>query len=227
MTAALSICLFALVCLGLIDQAATASTICPNNNATNMNDNARNRVVNVHNNKRTEAARGQVKNGMNNYNCPQAADMIKMKYDCNLETKAQDIADDCSLEATPPNKRNQGELVFVINKKLGELGGAVTAINRATNNWWSEIDKNGINRKMQYVQYFDTKPESPKSFTQMAWAKTTKIGCGIGKCGTKTFVVCRYKPKGNIVGENVWKIGRPCSSCSSGGCASGGYLCIN
>ncbi|KHJ79653.1 hypothetical protein OESDEN_20695 [Oesophagostomum dentatum] len=66
---------------------------------------------------------------------------------------------------------------------------------QAADSWWDEIITNGINQKMLYNNYFATKPRSPTSFTQMAWAGSYKIGCGIGDCGTNTVVVCRCREK--------------------------------
>ncbi|KHJ83569.1 hypothetical protein OESDEN_16731 [Oesophagostomum dentatum] len=80
---------------------------------------------------------------------------------------------------------------------------------------------------MQYVPYFENKNNSPTSFTQMAWAKTYKVGCGITDCDSKAFVVCRYSPKGNILNEYVWQVGAPCTNCTNGCSSASKYLCAN
>ncbi|RCN52267.1 hypothetical protein ANCCAN_01700 [Ancylostoma caninum] len=57
------------------DVTAQGSTICQNNE---MTDAARKRVRAMHNWRRSQLALGNVKNGLNPYNCPPAANMYKM-----------------------------------------------------------------------------------------------------------------------------------------------------
>lgn len=40
-------------------------------------------------------------------------------------------------------------------------------------------------------------------FTQVIWRGTTSVGCGIGKAGNKTILVCHYDPAGNMSGVQV------------------------
>ena len=55
-----------------------------------------------------------------------------------------------------------------------------------------------------------------------------KIGCGAIKFPdgslTKVIVVCQYAPAPNFRNQNVYEIGRPCSSCSS--TCKDGALCV-
>jgi hypothetical protein len=39
-------------------------------------------------------------------------------------------------------------------------------------------------------------------YTQLIWATTTHVGCAIGRNSSDDFLVCRYGPPGNWVGEN-------------------------
>jgi pathogenesis-related protein 1 len=38
-------------------------------------------------------------------------------------------------------------------------------------------------------------------YTQMVWQTTSEVGCAIATSGTLDFVVCRYTPAGNILGQ--------------------------
>lgn len=38
-------------------------------------------------------------------------------------------------------------------------------------------------------------------FTQMVWAGSRKVGCGVARCGNKSYAICQYHPAGNYVGH--------------------------
>jgi hypothetical protein len=40
-------------------------------------------------------------------------------------------------------------------------------------------------------------------FTQMIWAETRAVGCGLAANGDYEYLVCRYYPAGNVMGERV------------------------
>jgi Cysteine-rich secretory protein family len=40
-------------------------------------------------------------------------------------------------------------------------------------------------------------------FTQMIWAETRAVGCGLAANGDYEYLVCRYFPAGNVMGERV------------------------
>ncbi|CAJ0601462.1 unnamed protein product [Cylicocyclus nassatus] len=71
------------------------------------------------------------------------------------------------------------------------------------------------------------KPRCPTHrivYADGAWAQTSKLGCAIAECSTDYVVICRYSPRGNNVGESVYKVGEPCSACL-GSCDAGQGLC--
>jgi Cysteine-rich secretory protein family len=41
-------------------------------------------------------------------------------------------------------------------------------------------------------------------YTQMIWRNTTEVGCGLATGGGYDFLVCRYAPQGNFMGEKVY-----------------------
>lgn len=41
-------------------------------------------------------------------------------------------------------------------------------------------------------------------YTQIVWAATTQIGCGMATCGTKQIWVCNYDPPGNVLGQKPY-----------------------
>ncbi|XP_064611671.1 peptidase inhibitor 15-A-like [Liolophura sinensis] len=64
-------------------------------------------------------------------------------------------------------------------------------------------------------------------YTQVVWAKSTKVGCGYAKCPTlkmpsgntvknAIFVACNYQVAGNYAGLPPFTMGKKCSKCPSG-----------
>ncbi|KNE54531.1 hypothetical protein AMAG_00501 [Allomyces macrogynus ATCC 38327] len=41
-------------------------------------------------------------------------------------------------------------------------------------------------------------------FTQMAWAQSTRVGCGLAEGCGRAFLACNYEPAGNMAGQTIW-----------------------
>ena len=41
-------------------------------------------------------------------------------------------------------------------------------------------------------------------YTQMIWRETSQVGCGVATGGGRDWLVCRYAPQGNFMGEPVY-----------------------
>jgi uncharacterized protein YkwD len=41
-------------------------------------------------------------------------------------------------------------------------------------------------------------------YTQMVWKTTTEVGCGTASSGNSVYLVCRYSPPGNMMGESPY-----------------------
>ena len=46
--------------------------------------------------------------------------------------------------------------------------------------------------------------EAVGHYTQMVWRDTRQVGCGVASGGGDTYLICRYAPAGNYVGERVY-----------------------
>ncbi|KHJ96864.1 hypothetical protein OESDEN_03159 [Oesophagostomum dentatum] len=88
------------------------------------------------------------------------------------------------------------------------------AFTQTLTTWWEQILINGVNNQMKYTQYLESKAKAPIKFTQMGWADSYKVGCGIKRCASSTVIVCRYNPRGNIYSQYIYNSGTLCASCS-------------
>ncbi|WKX88531.1 hypothetical protein Q1695_008289 [Nippostrongylus brasiliensis] len=178
-----------------------------------MDDDIRIMVVDLHNNRRSLLATGNVINGRTGSNCKPAKNMLEMKYDRSLEVEAQIYANKCpqSEVSSPVALRpRSGENVKIIWSDNIPYMEAVVA---AAQSWWDEIAIESINPSMLFIRRLLSKPLAPIRFTQMAWATTFRVGCGVNRCKGFTVVACRYRPRGNIVGQFVYRVGPTCDEC--------------
>jgi len=164
----------------------------------------------------TQEQRQAIVDKHNEYrNMEAATDMNQLTYDMNLEASAQRMANQCHFgHGTAP---------------VGENIAAGTHTSFETTNfvtdWWKE-------RKDYYYDINTCRTEPGKHimcghYTQVVWAKTTKVGCGVRFCDAMTgwgnprkawIVFCQYLEAGNM--NNL----RPytCSKASCGASPSGG-----
>ncbi|VDM77553.1 unnamed protein product [Strongylus vulgaris] len=98
---------------------------------------------------------------------------------------------------------------------------ALEAAVQAVRSWWRIIFINGMNRRVVYTEFLERKPMSPSNMTQMAWAGSYRLGCGMRNCGDFRAFVCRYGPRGNIYQEQIYVPGPVCGSCFAGNCIDG------
>ncbi|CAJ0593903.1 unnamed protein product [Cylicocyclus nassatus] len=183
------------------------NTQCPNN--IGMTDTLRELFLNSHNSKRTQLAQGLVREKNGNL-LPQATNMIRLDLDCELEAGAIAYAKTCPHAASDPSTRNEtGELYHRVSVS-STVPTQEDGIKNAVTNWWKVVSfYPGIGMKAMFRKAHVKTPI--ESFTQVGWARTKSLGCSIVTCESDYVVICRYYPKGNIVGENVYIPGDTCT----------------
>ncbi|KIH53343.1 SCP-like protein [Ancylostoma duodenale] len=177
-------------------KAAIASWIAPEtfyglNNVSNYDDNRLYTFANMANAKTLRFGCGYQENCGQDVHISCIYNLMQV-YDCDTETGAMEYARTCALKQSEQSEREgYGENVYIYNAPNAVPADAFEA---AAEHWWGQVFLDGINWKVLFKQSLKDKSIDQKSFTQMAWAKSTKLGCGIQTCGMKSFVVCRYSP---------------------------------
>uniref|UniRef100_A0A182VZV5 SCP domain-containing protein n=1 Tax=Anopheles minimus TaxID=112268 RepID=A0A182VZV5_9DIPT len=79
----------------------------------------------------------------------------------------------------------------------------------ALSTWFSEKDKLGNNLSIGSLH-----SAGVSNYTQLIWARTQFVGCGAASMYGGHLIVCYYHPKGNIIGQPVYTVGRgACTGC--------------
>ncbi|CAJ0567807.1 unnamed protein product, partial [Mesorhabditis spiculigera] len=167
-------------------------------------------ILNYHNNLRSEIAQGHYE-ARGNWFGP-TADMRKLKWDNALATQAQNWANRCKFEHSSFN--NTGENIYKVSSSatLPIAGQGLEACK----DWASEFE----DIDWPQMPSFDLSAANSGigHATQMAWAKTTKIGCGAARCDSNksVLVVCQYQGQGNILNTDAFASGSfTCGSCGA------------
>lgn len=179
-----------------------------------MNDRIRIKARDMHNYRRSQLAKGEVAK-FNGNKLPSAANMVELTYNCELEKTAYAHATTCSNDYSNSDTR-PGTAENIYMASGSSVPYRVDAMAEAINFWWKQIRLQTQSIGMA-VTFKQTHLQSPvRFFTMMAWATTTKFGCGVAKCSGGFFVVCHYQPGGNVVGATVYSKGTTCSQCPTG-----------
>ncbi|KAK5983934.1 SCP domain-containing protein [Trichostrongylus colubriformis] len=194
--------------------------MCPDNQ--HMNDRIRSKALEAHNFRRMQLARGAVLNKKGR-NLPQASNMRKLKYDCNLERSAVAAAATCSYGGQQNLPSDVQENAHILLRSSVQW--RKDAIVEAIKVWWRELRvSGGIGRGVTYTSKNVGTPT--EWFVRMAWANTQSFGCGVARCGGFWSAVCHYKP-GATVNQRIYEPGSPCSACPSGTTCSDGLVCVD
>ncbi|GMR34381.1 hypothetical protein PMAYCL1PPCAC_04576 [Pristionchus mayeri] len=123
-----------------------------------------------------------------------------LTWDCEIEKSAQAVASTCVF-AHSKNRKNLGENLYTY---MSSAGVSFNGLGKAaSDSWESEFKDYGWSDIKLTNAVFSS---GVGHATQMAWAKSTKIGCGMATCngGKQVIVACQYRDAGNMLGENVY-----------------------
>uniref|UniRef100_A0A0K8SY92 SCP domain-containing protein n=1 Tax=Lygus hesperus TaxID=30085 RepID=A0A0K8SY92_LYGHE len=165
-------------------------------------------LLKMHNEFRNKIASG----GLEGW--PTAADMLELSWDDDLAKSAQRWASQCQNDHDECRKTPNFESVGQ-NLALEWTTGRFEKIDVSIAGWTGEA-KLAPRFLVDYYQSID----NTGHFTQVSWAKTQKIGCGVvvyekNDWNTK-LLACNYGPAGNVITQRMYTRGAPCSACPEG-----------
>lgn len=178
-----------------------------------LNEKQKTILLSAHNDMRQLLATGSV----GGY--PQAADMRQLTWDDEAATFAQRWAAQCAEGHDTCRKSKTGESLGqniaqgTYSSQSAEDNKHISALVKMWFNEYSQVPPEAVDR-------FDIDYLSAGHFTQMAWAKTSAVGCGMsikqnGE-GRALKLVCNYRVAGNMRRERIYMKGIPCSKCPLG-----------
>ncbi|KAH9515649.1 Peptidase inhibitor 16 [Bulinus truncatus] len=145
-----------------------------------------------------------------------AEDMTTLVWDNALEMNAQKHVDKCEMSHSSRSERTDIGSFKYVGENLF-FHSATPDPKEVTKQWYDE--------KMFYTYYTMacTAGQDCGHYTQVVWAKTAAIGCGVKYCNAVGgipggqapagyLVNCQYGPGGNMVGSKPYKKAPPGSS---------------
>jgi len=133
-----------------------------------------------------------------------------MTWDTALASVAQAYADKCiwghNSDASSDYQAAGG--TGYVGENLGAGSSSSYTYTSAITSWWDEHS--------QYTYATKACSGMCGHYTQMAWASSVRLGCGVKRCtsgaqgiswGQATIVVCNYAPGGNFNGNHPYQTG--------------------
>uniref|UniRef100_A0A915PDL3 SCP domain-containing protein n=1 Tax=Setaria digitata TaxID=48799 RepID=A0A915PDL3_9BILA len=190
--------------------AVVGSNKCPGSKITTEQ---RRSFIVQHNRLRSKLIHGKLTN-KNGKHMPSGKNMMKMVWSCTLEKAAQLWAERCVMKHSERDGKTGENLYFWSSSNTIPKEELRTAGVFSSKDWWSELPELYRNNPKNILTD-KVWEQGIGHFTQMAWGKTYKIGCGIAShCdgGKAVYVVCQYRPRGNMIGELIYELGKPCKT---------------
>ncbi|XP_023314714.1 venom allergen 3-like [Trichogramma pretiosum] len=162
-------------------------------------------IVQLHNELRQKVARGEEQRG-NPGPQPPALAMPNLVWDEGLAEKAQQSANRCEMKHDAcfynPPYCDYGQNIATIWTKAPM---DILRIEDRILGWYDEVEL--VNNNL-VRSYYGESSSGWGHYTQMVWAKSTRIGCGISRYYKYNFnymmIFCNYGPAGNIPAQPVY-----------------------
>jgi|SRR5688572_7018999 len=183
-----------------------------------------------HNEIRSDVARGLVGNE------PPATNMVKLGWDDDLSGVAQNWVDQCvwnhNADRTAQYAARVGGNTYVGENLAVYLttGSPPDLVNFALDLWFEEV------AQYEYAPLTSAAAQESGHYTQLVWAGTHRVGCGLAVCPgsafgypnsfTAYYFACDYAKGGNFIGQHPYQSGPTASHCPSGYPGVENGLCV-
>lgn len=145
---------------------------------------------------------------------PPTGNMAFMEWDDELAKLGKEWADECIFDHSIPN--NLYPDTIGQNLYWGPDPTGTEAM------WMFYEERYGYNYRNQTCSV-----KMCGHYTQLIWASSTRIGCGIKKCNRNNYhLVCHYSPAGNVQGDIPYEVSKPCSQCPVPGSLCYRNMCL-
>ncbi|XP_028144858.1 venom allergen 3-like isoform X2 [Diabrotica virgifera virgifera] len=185
-------------------------------------------IVDLHNDIRNFVASGETKGKLGVL--PPAANMMPLEWDEELAIIAQRWVDQC----IPLNASRQHDLCRQTSRyKYVGQNVASSLVNKDEVTEfdifilkWHQAAENVIPSDIKSFEGLYRGRKVIGHYSQMIWANSRAIGCGIAiykaKLGDfyQEKFICNYGPGGNVAGQPIYIKGKPCSKCPNHKCDS-------
>ncbi|XP_014208029.1 ancylostoma secreted protein-like [Copidosoma floridanum] len=166
-------------------------------------------ITSLHNELRQKVANGQETNGYPRGPQPPARYMPVVEWDEELSTVAQKWANQCIWG----HDNNRHIKRFKVGQNIASLSTTGNVydlkVKDMVMSWYDEV-KHCSREDITRFRSTSVSGFPIGHYTQMLWAKSTKIGCGAVKYKDGNFntfyLVCNYGPAGNMISEAVYEI---------------------
>lgn len=120
-----------------------------------------------------------------------------LEWDCKLALSSQKWAEVLAEKGYLEHSKQNivGENLYMYYSSFGKI----PSLKEAILSWYSE-KKNFVYGK----KYWCKEGTICGHYTQLIWKDTKKIGCGRAEKNNKVFIVCRFIPAGNFIGEQPY-----------------------
>nr|BAI50822.1 hypothetical protein Td16 similar to antigen 5-like protein [Triatoma dimidiata] len=205
---------FSLLALALIGNLPSSAAQCKNESNTfiaelQLTEEEKQALLDAHNNYRERTAAGNAHGKRQ----PPAQNMLELTWDEHAAQQASSWARTCEFEHNLPTDK-QG-------KQLGQN----LALRRSTRPskakvsfgyWMKNYMVKGWFDEVKLYTFGSGFSTATGHYTQLVWAKSSKLGCGYsyyttyinGRKWYVGYLVCNYNPGGNVKGEVPYKKGK-------------------
>ncbi|KHJ76991.1 SCP-like protein, partial [Oesophagostomum dentatum] len=146
-----------------------------------ISDKDRQKFLEYHNEARRRIAKGSEPN-MNS-----AKNMYKLKWDCWLERKVDEVIQGCPSSAKVGGHLSQNIVRW--NNVNGSIIRPSMLVKLTLASWWRAGERYGVPSSQEYNN------EKLTTFANMAYSKASRVGCSYVACGNSITLSCLYNAK--------------------------------